>query len=342
MEPGDQIGIRLAHHALAQATQSSLSAFHNAGLGESVTRTSPSLQQIMDGAIYNTNTSMIIRMRQERNMVQRNIRYYVDSITNSFVDKQLEREDFWYNIGRQLGLIPVYERGPKSVVFRFYINYIKMAKDNVTLRQLCDVAFGAYVTCCSPDFMGVIDVHIGDDTNMSGIMEVLDVNIGIDGILQCHRDRSNVDPSSIPTFVTVGSNLACVLSINGVDTTETISNNVYDVEKNLGVDAAREVLYDEIMSKSGNAETAALLADFMTYRGYVSTFKKDNPVLKGRGFLSSIAFERPKNDIKNAIRNKLVDHTDSVYSQIITGVLPSVGSGSRLFSLHHTDDTDEW
>jgi DNA-directed RNA polymerase subunit A" len=328
MEPGDQIGIRLAHHALAKATQSSLSAFHNAGLGSDVvTRMSPSLQQIMDGAIYQSNTSMIIRMGSEKAMTQRNIRYYVDSITNSFVDKSLEIEDFWYDIGREFGMIPLYEKGPRSVVFRFYMNYIRMAKDHVTLQYLCDKAFGSYVTCHSPDFMGIVDVHLGDDTHMSGVMEVLDTNVGVDGILECHAVGSD------GTFVTVGSNLAHVLSIPDVDVTETISNNVYDVEKNLGVDAAREVLYEEILSKAENAETAAMLADFMTYRGYVSSFKKDNPVLKDRGFLSSIAFERPKNDIKNAIRNKLVDHTESVYSQIITGTLPGVGSGSRLFSL---------
>lgn len=324
MEPGEQIGIRLAHHALAEATQSSLSAFHNAGLGVgSETRISPSLQQIMDGSVHQSNTSMVIEMNTKKNIVERRFKYYVDNICNSFIDKTLGK-DFWYDIGKELGLIPHYNQGPKSVLFRFYINYIRMVKDSVTLKYLADTIFRGYVTCCSPDFIGIIDVHLADDTQMPGLMEVLDITIGICGILDCQYNGTKV--------VTTGSNLAEILNIHGVDNTETISNNVYDVERNLGLEAARQVLYEEIL-KVGNAETAALLADFMTCKGYVSCFKKNNPILKQRGFLSSIAFERPKNDIKAVVRNRIVDHTESVYSQIITGRLPDVGSGSRLFSL---------
>ncbi|KAG9320966.1 hypothetical protein KVV02_001826 [Mortierella alpina] len=128
--------------------------------------------------------------------------------------------------------------------------------------------------------------------------------------------------------------------MHGVDNLETVSNNVYDVEKNLGIDAAREVLYDEVLAKTGNIHTAALIADFMTCKGHVSSFKKDNPMLKARGFLSSIAFERPKSDIKGVVRNKIMDNTQSVYSQVITGQLPDVGSGSKLFSLEECVELD--
>lgn len=334
IQPGEQVGIRLAHHALSEATQSSLSAFHNAGLGSgTVSRISPSLQQIMDGVINQSNTSMLVKIdtKVETPIPRRAFRYYVDDITNSIVDILLDGKDFWYHIGRELGVIPIGRDG-KSTIFRFHINYHKLVNDSITLKHLVDTIFKDFAAFHSPDFISIIDVHLDNDTQISGVMELLERSIGINGISSCLIDGT--------TIVTTGSNLGEILNVQGVDNTETISNNVYDVEKNFGIDAAREVLYDEILAKVDNVHTAALIADFMTCKGYVTSFKKDNPMLKARGFLSSIAFERPKNDIKAIVRNGIVDDTKSVYSQVITGQLPNVGSGSRLFSLEESDELD--
>lgn len=333
VQPGEQVGIRLAHHALSEATQSSLSAFHSAGLGKGVVaRTSPSLQQIMDGAVNQFNTSMLIKTDSnvENAIVHRALRYYVDNITNSIVDTSLDGRDFWYDIGRNLGVFP---KNTKSTIFRFYINYHKLANDFITLKQLVDATFKGFKVFRSPSFISIIDVHLDNDAQVSGMMELLERKIGVVGISGCNF----VDET---TFTTIGSNLAKILNMEGVNNVETISNNVYDVEKNFGIDAAREVLYDEIFAKVENVHTAALIADFMTCKGFVTAFKKDNPMLRARGFLSSIAFERPKSDIKGVVRNKVVDYTQSVYSQVITGQLPDVGSGSRLFSLEESDDLD--
>jgi DNA-directed RNA polymerase subunit A" len=332
-QPGEQVGVRLAHHALSEATQSSLSAFHNAGLGSGiVTKASPSLQQIMDGVINNSNTSMVIKTDGTitNAICYRPLRYYVDDITNSFADTSLDGKDFWYDIGRMYNLP---KTNKYSSIFRFHLNYRKLVRDFVTLKHLVDEVFKGFSAYNSPDFMGIIDIHLESDTQISNMMEFLEKHIGISGISSYNMVDENM-------FITTGSNLGHILYISGVDSVETISNNIYDVEKNLGVDAAREVLYHEILAKTSNVHTAALIADFMTCKGFVAPFKKDNPVLKSRGFLSSIAFERPKSDVKGVVRNKIVDYTTSVYSQIITGQLPNVGSGSRLFSLEDCEELD--
>lgn len=287
----------------------------------------------MDGSINQSNTSMLIKMdaKVEAPISRRAFRYYVDNITNSIVDVSLDGKDFWYDIGRELGIIPT-KRNGKSTIFRFHINYHKLVNDHITLRHLVDTIFKDFVASRSPDFISIIDVHLDNDAQISGVMELLEKKIGIDGISSCVIDGT--------TAVTIGSNLGEILNVYGVDNTETVSNNVYDVEKNFGIDAAREVLYDEILAKVDNVHTAALIADFMTCKGRVVSFKKDNPMLKARGFLSSIAFERPKSDIKGIVRNGIVDDTKSVYSQVITGQLPDVGSGSRLFSLEECNELD--
>lgn len=335
-QPGEQIGIRLAHHALSEATQSSLSAFHNAGLGSSIaSRASPSLQQIMDGVVNHSNTSMLIKTNGTLGCVaSRPFKYYLDNVTNSFVDKSLSKDPFWYDIAKEFGLLPNYKRSARTTTFRFYLNYRKMVTDFVTLKHLVDNVFDGYVACYSPDFLGIIDVHLKNDVQLGGMMEVLEKRIGVKGISNCSPTK---DPQ---TFVATGSNLGELLIMLGVDNAKTVSNNAYDAEKNLGIEAAREVLHAEILSKVNNVHTAALLADFMTCKGFVASFKKDNPVLRARGFLSSIAFERPKRDVKEVVDGQIVDPTSSVYSQIITGQLPDVGSGSRLFSLEESEELD--
>src|ERR1700761_1171174 len=230
-QPGEQIGIRLAHHALSEATQSSLSAFHNAGLGNgTVSRISPSLQQIMDGVITNSNTSIVIKTNNTMvdAIPHRTLRYYVNNVTNSVVDISLNGKDFWYDIGKRMGIHP---NRAYSTIFRFHINYHKLSKDLITLKYIADNVFKEYITFRSPDFISLIDVHLENDAQISGMMELLDRTIGVNGISECNL----VDET---TFITTGSNIGQVLNMYGVDNVETISNNIYDVEKNFGIDAA--------------------------------------------------------------------------------------------------------
>ncbi|KAF9396171.1 hypothetical protein CPC16_004562 [Podila verticillata] len=112
----------------------------------------------MDGAINQTNTSMVIRMdtKVETPVVRRAFRYYVDNITNSIVDVSLDGKDFWYDIGRELGVIPN-KRNGKSTIFRFHINYHKLTNDFITLKHLVDIIFKDFTAYHSPDFISIID-----------------------------------------------------------------------------------------------------------------------------------------------------------------------------------------
>lgn len=335
IEPGEQIGIRLAHNALAVATQNSLSSFHNAGLGSgTISRPSPTLQQIMDGTIRQSSTSMIVKTDVDitEPIVQHKLKYYITDITNSLIDDSLSTDDFWYSIARELNLLPNYIRDRPSIVFRFHFDYIKMGENFLTLEYIANNIFGEYTVCSSPDFLGLLDVHLANDSQMSGLMGILEKSVGIPNIL----DYNKIPNEKEKMFVATGSNLVEILNLQGICDIETTSNNVLDVEKVLGLDAAREVLYQEILSKTGNEETAALISDFMTCTGSVTFFKKDNPILPERGFLSSIAFEKPKQDIKRVLHSGAIDPITSVYSQIIVGKVPGVGSGSRLFSLEES------
>ena len=65
------------------------------------------------------------------------------------------------------------------------------------------------------------------------------------------------------------------MSTYGIDPTHTFSNNVFEMFKNLGIEAARTTIITEIMSTMQNHGISIdnrhlmLLADLMTYRGII-------------------------------------------------------------------------
>lgn len=315
IDPGEQIGIRLAHLVLADLTQDSLSAFHSAGI-ESGTN-GQNLRDIIDGIRDNSSVGMCIQGKPKKSITYRTMRYYITGITNSIIG-DLEEENFWYDIGG-------FEYNKSDIIIRFYLDYHKIKNDDRTLHRIAkDVFQGHTRVYCSPDFMGIIDVHVTNMIEIAGVIEMINVPMGIPDVLGCLKVGSSL--------ITTGSNLQEVCCMKNVDPSKTISNDIYDVERTFGLEAANRVIYNEMISKGCDKRASIFISNFMTCKGYVSPFHKDNPMLRDKGILTSIAFERPKKDIKESL-GKHDDCKGSVYSQIMTGAIPNVGTGSALFRL---------
>lgn len=330
-QPGEQIGLRFAHNILADITQDSLSSFHNAGLANDM-GPEQALQDIIDGIHGGGMNISLVNptktQRTVRDITYRQLKYYIKRITNSILE-QPEDGNFWYTIGRELGILD----GPADIpmedliIIRFELDYHKLSQDHRTLKFIVDTVFSDQDhVYFSPDFMGIIDVHISNVVEISDTIQLVDKFIGICGVDKCSIIENKI--------ICTGSNLQEISMIRSVDMVHTTSNDVYDVEANFGIEAARNVIMTEMSLGSNNKESASFIADYMTCKGKVSAFKKDNPMLVDKDLLASIAFERPKGDLKNMVANKKqVDISLSVYSQIICGKKPDMGSGSRLFEI---------
>lgn len=263
-----------------------------------------------------------------REITHRQLKYYVKRITNSILEVP-EDGNFWYTIGRELGIIP----GPADIppedliIIRFELDHQRLMEDHRTLQYIATTVFSNHPhVYFSPDFMGIIDVHISNVVEISDTIQLVDRYIGIPGVDSC----TGIDGK----ILTIGSNFQQISMLRTVDVPNTTSTDVYDVESNLGLEAARNVIFTEMLRGSNNRESASFIADYMTCKGKVSAFKKDNPMLADKDLLASIAFERPKGDIKSMVTsNRHVDTTLSVYSQIITGKRPDMGSGTGLFQI---------
>ena len=110
---------------------------------------------------------------------------------------------------------------------------------------------------------------------------LLDLRIrGIPGIVKVESTemdvvKYNLDGSYMKSkewvIKTEGSNLLDVLSHDDVDSTRTISNDIWEIYEVFGIEAAREKIFTELLEvfsgSSPNHRHIELIADVMTYRG---------------------------------------------------------------------------
>ncbi|RLE66802.1 MAG: DNA-directed RNA polymerase subunit A'' [Thermoprotei archaeon] len=126
-------------------------------------------------------------------------------------------------------------------------------------------------------------------------------------------------------IITEGSNLAAALSIQGVDPTRTISNNIMEVAEVLGIEAAREVIIRE--TKSVLEEQALdvdirhiiLVADAMTLTGRVRQIGRHGVAGEKMSVLARAAFEVTVKNLVEAAARGEVDRLKGVTENVIVG-----------------------
>ena len=302
MEPGDLIGIDSVQRIMRSATQSNLSSFHEAGLRSF--RNNLSVQNVLD-VTGDANTSMEITTDDHesfrREYLYRKFGYYVLGYKSSLY---LSRSDeFW-------------EMDSDGVLVRFYVDYKKLIEDCRSLRFIKGIITSKkdYDVVISSDFVGILDIverfTINEPVNQK-IFEILDIDMGIDGILDYVDGKSS------------GSNLDVVSRIRNVDRTLLRSNNIRQVERKLGIEAARNVIFKEL------GKDSLVIADYMTWHGRVHAFNKFGPWDKG--IIASMGFERPNKDIARIGIAPEVDPIESTYSQTVMGNVPSIVSNNPNF-----------
>ena len=139
---------------------------------------------------------------------------------------------------------------------------------------------------------------------------------------------------------TDGTNLVSILSDTSVDSTRTYSNDLNEVHKTLGIDAARQLLFkeiNEVIDFSGNYVNyrhLALLCDFMTNKGILMSIdrfgiNRDMDI----GPLAKCSFEETTEQIFKAAIFGERDNLDGVSANIMMGQLIPSGTGNTKILL---------
>jgi DNA-directed RNA polymerase subunit A" len=159
---------------------------------------------------------------------------------------------------------------------------------------------------------------------------------GIEDIDRVVIRREETEESEDGEFVlyTEGSELGNVLGIEGVDASRSSCNNIHEIYRQLGVEAAREAIIEETMNtleEQGlddvNIRHLMLVADIMTNDGTIESIGRHGISGSKDSVLARAAFEVTVNHLLDAAIHGEVDDLNGVTENVIVGKPIKLGTG---------------
>lgn len=159
---------------------------------------------------------------------------------------------------------------------------------------------------------------------------------GISQVLPVKRDDEFI-------IVTAGSNLSEILKLEEVDSYRTTTNNIFEIEQVLGIEAAREAIirevYKVIESQGLNVDVRhiMLVADTMCVSGTVKGITRYGVVSEKSSVLARASFETPIKNIINAALVGEVDELNSVVENAMINQIIPIGTGLPKLAMKALD-----
>ena len=322
VHPGESVGMIAAESIGEPGTQMTLNTFHFAGVAEmNVTLGLPRIIEILDGRKELDNPMMEIYLKKP----------YATG-------KKLE--DL-----RHLAL-QIRETKLRDIATEFTINIadftIEVKLDREKMKKI-ELTSGKVADSISKQLKGY---NLRDDKDSivfksrskedafneaykakEKIKEITVKGIkGISQVLPVKREDEFV-------IITAGSHLADVLQLEEVDAYRTTTNNIFEIEQVLGIEAARQAIINEIFkvieSQGLNVDVRhiMLVADTMCTSGTVKGITRYGVVSEKSSVLARASFETPIKHIINAALVGEVDNLDSVVENVMINQNIPIGTG---------------
>ncbi|WP_128904846.1 DNA-directed RNA polymerase subunit A'' [Halorubrum amylolyticum] len=157
---------------------------------------------------------------------------------------------------------------------------------------------------------------------------------GIEEIERVVIRKEEIEGDEEFVLYTEGSAFGDALDIEGVDASRTTCNNIHEIYRNLGVEAARETIIDETkntLEEQGlddvNVRHLMLVADIMTNNGEIESIGRHGISGSKDSVLARAAFEVTVNHLLDAAIHGEYDELDGVIENVIAGKPISLGTG---------------
>lgn len=341
MEPATAIGAVCAQSIGEPATQMTLKTFHFAGVASmNITQGVPRIKEIIN-ASKNISTPIITAalMNDKDAEYARRVKGRIEKTMLGEVSEYLEEvflpDDCFVLVKLDLDRIRLLQLEVTVDTICLSIAMSKLRIKGQNIR-----AIGASLLTVRPSATSKISLYQA----VQNLMEQLP-NVVIKGIPSSSRAVIHADDSLGGTryrLLVEGDGLRDVIATYGVKGTHTSSNNTSEVEKTLGIEAARATIIREIgvtMASHGisvDRRHLMLLADLMTFRGEVLGITRHGLARMKESALMLASFERTADHLFDAAYYGQTDEISGVSESIILGVPMSVGTG--FFDLVHKVD----
>jgi len=178
-----------------------------------------------------------------------------------------------------------------------------------------------------------LEKNIMDNTIIKGVKNIQKAIMTKQEGSYYNQDRMTFEKDAEWVISTSGTNMVEVMSHPGVDFTKTVSNDITEIYELLGIEAARNALYDELHTVIDSAELyvnyrhLSLLVDTMTNRGYLLSIDRHGINRVDFGPLAKCSFEETTDMLIKAGIFAEVDKINGVSANIMLGQIPPCGTG---------------
>jgi DNA-directed RNA polymerase subunit A" len=321
VEQGEAVGTVAAQSVGEPGTQMTMRTFHYAGVAElNVTLGLPRLIEIVDARKKISTPTMAIYFEEEYGADEEFVRTIANRIGKIVLSDVLE--DFSVNYA-SMSISAVIDEAKvkdKRLDYDEIIAKIEKAFKKVEI----DKNVLSFEPTISESKHAIRELRLlvdkVRDLQISGVKNIGKVVIRKEGTEWAIH--------------TEGSNLGAVLKMEGVDKVRTTTNDIHEVEKVLGIEAARNSIIHEAqstMEEQGltvDVRHIMLVADMMTSDGIVKSIGRHGISGEKASVLARASFEETgKHLLRASIRGE-VDHLTGIIENIIVGQPIPLGTGS--------------
>lgn len=333
-EPGEAIGVVTAQSISEPATQMTMRTYHVAGAAEiKVTLGLPRLIEIFDARRKPSTPAMEIYLKKEYNTREK-ARKFASEIRELLVE-DLVKNSVVDILNFQIELI---------------LDDKLMENSGITAEELKEKL--------KEDFK--YDIRAGKTKIVIKLKEELEIKDlhriknkilshqirGIKGIKQTIVRREGDEW----VILTLGSNLRKILEREEVDSTRTISNDIHEVAKVLGIEAARNLIIREVtktLEEQGlevDIRHVILVADIMTVDGDVKPIGRYGVAGAKGSVLARANFEETIKHLTQAALLGEVDKLESTIENVMINQVVPVGTGmvELIYSPKKKEKSDEY
>lgn len=317
VEDGEAVGTVAAQSVGEPGTQMTMRTFHYAGVAElNVTLGLPRLIEIVDARKKISTPTMAIYFEEEYMADEEFVRRIANQIGKSNMSDILKSFNTNYadmNIVVELNIEKIED---KRLDLDDIIKRIEKAFKRVQIDN--------NILSFEPPAPSIRELRLLSDKvrdlQISGVKNIGKVVISKEGLEW--------------VIHTEGSNLGSVLKMEGIDKVRTTTNDIHEIEKVLGIEAARNAVIREAqstMEEQGltvDVRHIMLVADMMTADGSVKSIGRHGISGEKASVLARASFEETgKHLLRASIRGE-IDHLTGIIENIIIGQPIPLGTGS--------------
>lgn len=317
-EPGEAIGVIAAQSISEPATQMTMRTYHTAGsvvkqvslglprlievLDARKEPSTPIMQIYLDKKYNNKEDATIIGKQIKETKLKNIVLEDIIDLVNLVIEIKVDT-NYLKNLGitqeEVLKLINKQLRG-YDVEFEGNKIELKAKKEDTTIRDLQEAKLKLF------------------DMRLKGLT-------GIEQAMVTKEKDGWV-------ITTIGSNIKKVVKIEGVDSSKIYSNNIKEIEKLFGIEAARNAIIKEAcgtLADQGldvDPRHIILVGDMMTMDGVIKAIGRYGVSGSKRSVLAKANFETTVKHLTEAAVKGEIDYLDSIIENILINQVAPVGT----------------